>query len=212
MITCTRGKQLIPHGQSGIYFICQYGKNKHNQCKFVKWCIDEQSWEASTNKDGVMCPDFSTEPFVEEKILPIEPTVVKPSVSIKEVLSIESTRVLESPEVKKELAEGGLIDDKNEELAKINPDVFIPPIVNAVSEEIIEPIIIDIQKSTITPEAKAMATNTLRNATSKPKDIKLQKKKKPYDAISKIVYDSNIKADGKMANKIKSQYNKKPKE
>jgi hypothetical protein len=58
---CKNGKQLTPKGESGIYFICQFGDYKGSHCRFAKWCPSEGKYESSTDKNGNVCPNFAVE-------------------------------------------------------------------------------------------------------------------------------------------------------
>jgi len=64
---CIHGEQVTPLGQSGIYFICQYGQYKGNHCRWSKWCVDSRSYIAKTDKYGNACPDFATEESAEQQ-------------------------------------------------------------------------------------------------------------------------------------------------
>jgi len=64
---CIHGEQITPPGQSGIYFICQYGQYKGNHCRWSKWCFDSRSYISQTDKYGNVCPDFATEESAEQQ-------------------------------------------------------------------------------------------------------------------------------------------------
>jgi len=52
---CANGEQKTPKGETGIFFICNLDGNV---CKFVKWCHKINKYEASTDKNGNICPHF----------------------------------------------------------------------------------------------------------------------------------------------------------
>lgn len=61
MPTCVHGKQMIPEGEKGIYFICQLEEAfKGSQCRYVRWCPKERKYEAAVDKNKEMCKFFST--------------------------------------------------------------------------------------------------------------------------------------------------------
>ena len=61
MIVCVHGKQMVPEGEKGVYFICQL-KEAYlgNHCRYVRWCPNEKHYEATVDKSGNMCKFFST--------------------------------------------------------------------------------------------------------------------------------------------------------
>jgi hypothetical protein len=62
MIVCVHGKQMVPAGERGVYFICQL-KEAYlgNHCRYVRWCAKENHYEAQMDKNGNMCKFFSTQ-------------------------------------------------------------------------------------------------------------------------------------------------------
>lgn len=58
---CARGRQIIPNGESGIYFICNYGVHKNCQCRYAKWCAESRQYESATDDNGDICEDFTVE-------------------------------------------------------------------------------------------------------------------------------------------------------
>jgi len=87
---CIHGKQTTPRGESGVYFICQFGVNKNKQCKWAKWCEDSREYESRTDNTGYLCDDFSIEiesieiAFEEKLIEPIKEEKLMPSIKIEE--------------------------------------------------------------------------------------------------------------------------------
>jgi len=55
---CVKGKQTKLPGETGLFFICQSGKNPGNQCRFVKLCKQTGHYIMSTNKAGQTCEDY----------------------------------------------------------------------------------------------------------------------------------------------------------
>ena len=102
---CIHGKQLVPQGQSGVYFICQFGEYTNLVCRFAKWCKETHSYEASTDAKGNNCKYFATE-IVEMK-LPVAPKVeekkIEDTKDIKEeeIKSITSTKKYYTPQYNK---------------------------------------------------------------------------------------------------------------
>jgi hypothetical protein len=75
-IICINGEQKTPSGESGIYFICNYGEHKGSHCRYVKWCSQLNRYESSTDDKGNMCPDFAVKKNItnnQPKINKIEP-------------------------------------------------------------------------------------------------------------------------------------------
>jgi hypothetical protein len=90
---CIRGKQIIPKGESGVYFICQFGINKNKQCRWAKWCEDQKQYESRTDDNGYLCSDFSLE---EEKVIVEEiPVAIAKEESL--VSNVVVNPVIESP-------------------------------------------------------------------------------------------------------------------
>jgi hypothetical protein len=55
---CQNGIQLTPLGETGLYFICQVGEHKGNQCRFVRWCGKSNEYVLATDKNGKICKDL----------------------------------------------------------------------------------------------------------------------------------------------------------
>lgn len=70
MIICVHGKQMVPAGERGTYFICQLEEAYlGNHCRYVRWCQKENHYEARAGKNGTMCKFFSTKmPEVKKEI------------------------------------------------------------------------------------------------------------------------------------------------
>jgi hypothetical protein len=122
---CSRGKQVIPDGRGGIYFICQYGEYKNRQCRWVKWCKEERKYESRTDDTGYLCKDFTTEiqiPIVEEPI--IETKVVK-------------EEIIEQPIVEKQPIDSGIIKGDIHSLSDLGN--FVPEAVVEKKVENIQP-------------------------------------------------------------------------
>lgn len=78
MIICIHGKQMIPEGEKGIYFICQLEEAyPGSSCRYARWCQKEGHYEAKVDKHGNMCKFFAiSKP--EEKVI-VKKSVRKPS-------------------------------------------------------------------------------------------------------------------------------------
>jgi hypothetical protein len=57
---CANGEQKTPIGETGIFFFCNLEGNKGNVCQFVKWCRQLNRYEASTDKNGKVCINFTS--------------------------------------------------------------------------------------------------------------------------------------------------------
>jgi len=55
---CSNGEQKTPDGETGIFFFCNLEENKGNVCRFAKWCIKNNRYEISTDRDGNRCMHF----------------------------------------------------------------------------------------------------------------------------------------------------------
>ena len=53
MANCANGEERKIN--TGLFYICQYGDNKHNHCKFVKMCVISGHYKMAS----VGCKDFS---------------------------------------------------------------------------------------------------------------------------------------------------------
>ena len=82
---CIHGKQLVPRGESGVYFICQFGEYKNLVCRFAKWCKETKSYEASTDARGNNCKYFATE-------MPEEKAALTPKIEAKKPKVIENIK------------------------------------------------------------------------------------------------------------------------
>ena len=119
---CTRGKQITPLKESGVYFICQFGEYKNRQCKWVKWCKQEKQYESRTDDTGYLCENFTTEIFVEKELVKpeIEIKVEKPIIAeIKTIVELEP----EKPTAAKieEIVEPKFVVPENKFAKKIEP-------------------------------------------------------------------------------------------
>jgi hypothetical protein len=55
---CQNGIQTTPPGETGIYFICQFGEHKMSQCRFVRWCGQTNEYVLKTDQNGKTCKDL----------------------------------------------------------------------------------------------------------------------------------------------------------
>jgi hypothetical protein len=56
---CSNGKQMTPKGDTGIFFICQEGEHKGNQCRFVRWCALSREYVMISLPIEGVCADFT---------------------------------------------------------------------------------------------------------------------------------------------------------
>ncbi len=70
MLICVHGRQMIPEGERGVYFICQLEEAfKGNHCRYTKWCPVEKKYDAMVDRNGNMCAFFSTkEPAIKKSV------------------------------------------------------------------------------------------------------------------------------------------------
>jgi hypothetical protein len=50
---------MSPKGETGIFFICQYGDYKGNHCRYVRWCKETCEYVMISKPDGSVCADFT---------------------------------------------------------------------------------------------------------------------------------------------------------
>jgi len=124
---CIHGEQVSPLGQSGIYFICQYGQYKGNHCRYSKWCAESRSYIVQTDKYGNACPDFSTEESIEQQKSMDE--------RIQEILANPG-------ECSKEKEPEQIVEEVIEKITEdpIEKSIIEAPVVEVVVESVKEPI------------------------------------------------------------------------
>ncbi|HUU89298.1 MAG TPA: hypothetical protein VMX17_16310 [Candidatus Glassbacteria bacterium] len=147
-MVCTRGEQVTPAGQSGIYFICHYGVNKGNHCRWAKWCSEARCYRTGTDRNGNACPDFSVDKFVEEivevpqietEIEPMAlPTVEPVEEPIEEMAKQPIEEMAEQPA--EEMAEQPAEETIEEAPKEIIEEPFLKMVVKPVEEVIEQPI------------------------------------------------------------------------
>lgn len=77
---CKHGREEIPPGENGRYFICKFGSRAGQVCKWATWNYSLQEYVASSHPNGAICADqelIRKIVDVTEKIEEIKKPVVK---------------------------------------------------------------------------------------------------------------------------------------
>ena len=95
---CINGKELIPEGETGLYFMCQIGYHKGRPCPWARICgITGRYIMASHQHGGMTCADYSIEPVVVEQKIELPELEEKPT---KTISSKKKTKVVDAtPEI-----------------------------------------------------------------------------------------------------------------
>jgi len=104
---CKHGRNEIPEGQTGRYFICKFPGREGTSCHWTRWNYAKKKFVPSDHPIGALCPDMILidEDAVEEVVVKLEeviPVVKKPSrkTTVKKP-STRKTKVKKSSENKK---------------------------------------------------------------------------------------------------------------
>jgi len=63
---CKHGRNEIPEGQTGRYFICKFGDRSGRSCRWARWDYGQEKFVSTTHPSGAICPDMC---LVEEEVI-----------------------------------------------------------------------------------------------------------------------------------------------
>ena len=75
---CKHGKEEVPPGEKGRYFICKFGQRAGQVCKWATWNYALKKYVTSSHPNGAICLDQELVKEIEEiEELPESKPIVK---------------------------------------------------------------------------------------------------------------------------------------